>query len=299
MKKFICCSTLITLLQLLLTAPCFAQSPSATGDQGCGQLITIDTHDSSATRYAFLAPSDHGLANASITLVLLAGGSGYVDLDDKACPRALKGNALIRMIPLFSELGFATALVDAPSDYHSVDGLGGFRIANQHAQDLGKIIADLRTRTQGAVWLISTSRGTISAVNAASRLSNPSAPDGVVLASALMFGQNGARISWVAQSVFDLPLEDIHIPLLVLGHARDNCIRSPAHLMGNILARTKSPRQQMHTVTGGPGGQGPESVSACEGRSPHGYIGQEKEVAGGIAQFVRGGSYPPSPVDSQ
>ncbi len=36
---------------------------------------------------------------------------------------------------------------------------------------------------------------------------------------------------------------------------------------------------------------GAPAIEACEGRSPHGFIGQEAEVAAGIARFVLGGKY--------
>lgn len=183
-------------------------------------------------------------------------------------------------------------VVSSPASHHGEDGLGGFRIQAQHAEDLGKVIADVRARTKGAIWLAGTSRGSISAVNAASRLSGPSAPDGVVLTSALMSGQSGTKKAWVTQSVFDLKLEAITVPLLVVGHAADKCLRSPASLMGNITAQTSSAREQVVTVTGGPGNSAGESLTeACEGRTPHGFIGQEAEVASGIARFIVGGKY--------
>jgi hypothetical protein len=33
------------------------------------------------------------------------------------------------------------------------------------------------------------------------------------------------------------------------------------------------------------------SIEACEGGAPHGFIGQEAEVASGIARFIHGGKY--------
>jgi hypothetical protein len=107
----------------------------------------------------------------------------------------------------------------------------------------------------------------------------------------LMVGQHGAKKGWVAQTVFDLPLEDIRLPTLVVGHAADACLRSPASRMDEISARTEGVREQVVTVTGGPGRLGPPSLNACEGRSPHGYVDQEAEVAEGIARFIRGGRY--------
>ena len=254
----------------------------------CGEVLAIEAQPGSTLRYAFMAPS--GTA-APITFLLLAGGHGFVDLDAQGCARKLKGNSLIRSMPLFQAADFGTALVDAPTGFQGEDGLGGYRIEARHAQDLGRVIADVRAKTRGAVWVLGTSRGAISAVNAASRLTGDAAPDGVVLTSSVVSGQVGARKPWVAHSVFDLPLENIRQPLLVLGHAADACIRSPAALMDRITARAPSVREQVVTVTGGPGGAHLSSVDACEGRSPHGFIEQEAEAADGIARFVRGGRY--------
>jgi hypothetical protein len=259
----------------------------------CGEVVSVEAHDRSTLRYAFVPPSGGQAAEPSgpVTLLLLAGGAGHLDLDAQGCARKLKGNSLVRSIPVFTEAGFGTALVDAPSDFHGEDGLGGFRTDARHAQDIGQVIAGLRTRTRGTVWVVGTSRGAISAANAAARLAGPAAPDGLVLTSALMAGQAGAKKAWVAQSVFDLPLEDITVPVLVVGHAADTCVRSPPNLMDRIVARTRGPRQQLVTVTGGPARPAPVGLDACEGRSPHGFVEQEAEVAAGIARFVRGGRY--------
>lgn len=266
---------------------CLAQAPSGAP---CGEVVTLDTRDGHTQRFTWVPPS--GAAPSSpITLVLLPGGGGHLDLDAQGCARKLAGNSLVRSIPLFSAAGFGLALVDAPSGLQGEDGLGGFRTDPRHAQDLGQVVAQLRSRTRGEVWVVGTSRGAISAANAASRLSGAAAPDGVVLTSALMAGQPGARKPWVAQSVFDLPLENIRLPLLVVGHAADTCVRSPPGLMAQLAERTRSPRQQVVTVSGGPGAPARTGVDACEGRTPHGFLDQEAEVATGIARFVRGSTY--------
>ena len=266
-----------------------AQSQPAAG---CGEVVTIETHDRTTTRYALAYPQPAPPENARTALILLPGGGGHLNLDDGGCPRALTGNSLVRSAPLFHSAGFVTALVDSPSDHTGDEGLGGFRIEAEHAADLGKVIADVRTRTKASsVWIVGTSRGSISAANAASRLSGPAAPDGVVLTSALMSGNNRARLSWVADTVFSLPLENIRMPILIVGHAEDQCIRTPVRLMPDIAERTQGVREQVVTVTGGPGWPGTSGVEACVGRSPHGYIGQEAEVVSGIARFIKGGTY--------
>jgi hypothetical protein len=277
------------MLGLVYAPPSPAQA-SAALPGACGEVVAVETHGRTTTRYALAYPQAMHAEGARIAMVLLAGGGGHLDLDEQGCPRALKGNSLVRSLPLFRDAGFITALVDTPSDYKGDEGLGAFRVSTQHADDLGKVIADVRERTKASVWVVGTSRGAISAVNAASRLAGPALPDGVVLTSALMVGSTG-RTVWTAHTVFDLPLEAIKSPVLVIGHEADRCLRSPASLMGRIVARTNGAREQVVVVTGGPGTPGAVDLNACEGRTPHGFLEQEAEVAAGMARFIRGGSY--------
>jgi pimeloyl-ACP methyl ester carboxylesterase len=245
----------------------------------CGEVITLQTHDGTTTRYALSAPP-----KAAGTLILLPGGGGHADLDAQGCAQKLKGNSLIRSQPLFHAEGFATALVDAPSDYHGEDGLGAFRARPAHADDLRKVIADVRARVKGPVWVVGTSRGAISAANAAARVKDI---DGVVLTSPVTVGTARGRKAWTAQTVHDNPLEDIAVPLLLVSHAGDGCFRSPPAGARGVADRYKGPRSQVVVVSGGTPGRG----DACEGRSPHGFNGLEAEVAAGIARFARGGRY--------
>jgi hypothetical protein len=263
----------------------------ANGESACGEVVKLRTHDRTTTLYSLGVPTTKG--QERITLVLLVGRGGHLNLDRSGCPRALKGNSLVRSLPHFHAAGFATALVDAPSDYPGEDGLRGFRLTAKHADDLGKVIADVRQRNGGSIWLVGTSRGTISAANAAVRLASPMAADGLVLTSPITSGGKGVRRPWAVQTVFDVRLAAIRMPVLVIGHAADTCIRTPPGLNGRITARINGVREQVVTVTGGGAGRGgrQRSVDACQGRTPHGFLGQEAEVAAGIARFVRGGTY--------
>lgn len=255
----------------------------------CGAVVSIATHDGTTTRYSFGAPQGDGKPHAA--LLLLAGEGGVVNLDDGGCARALKGNSLVRSAAIFRALGFATAVVDAPSDHNKdEDGLRGFRSDAKHADDLGLIVAQLRQRTGAPVWILGTSRGSISAVNAASRLKGAAAPDGIVLTSALMAGGRGNKY-WVRDTVFDHELSAITVPLLLIGHGGDKCLRSPPEEMPRLFGRISSARKQLVTVTGGPGWKGGYSLKACVGRAPHGFNKQDREVAEGIARFVVGGTY--------
>ena len=272
----------MTLMSSVHTRPAGAQTNGP-----CGLAVAVATDDGSRTTYSLAGLSD----TARAALVLLAGGGGFLDLDDQGCTRKLKGNTLVRSRTLFHRHGFVTALVDAPSDHQKKDGLGGFRITSRHAQNIGRVITDVRDRTGLPVWPIGTSRGTISAANAASRLAGAGAPNGLVLTSPVTSGRQGARKPWVAQTVFSVRLESIRMPVLVIAHAADKCIRTPPSLAGEITEKTNGEREQAVVVTGGPGADGDQSVKACQGRTPHGFVGQEAEVADGITRFIRDGRY--------
>jgi hypothetical protein len=274
-------------MRALLLAVLVAAVPAAGASAaGCGEVVQVATHGTT-TRYALTARP-----GAPAALMLLVGGGGILELDNAGCPRALSHNVLIRMMPFFQEAGLVTALVDAPSDVHGEDGLAGFRLASQHAEDLGKIIADLRARTGAPVWMLGHSRGTISAANAAARLKGTAAPDGVVLLSAMMVGDASKKRPFVAQTVFDAPLDAITIPILAIGHEADSCVRSPARRLGSLVARTRSVRPESAVVAGGPVAPGrAPSVGDCGVGDPHDFVAQEAELAAGILRFVGGGTF--------
>ena len=105
---------LISVLLMLASARAvsIAQPSAAPPANSCGDVITLETHERTTTRYTLAqgAPAQE----ARIALVLLVGGGGNINLDDKGCPRSLSRNVLMRMRPLFHGAGFVTALVDAP-----------------------------------------------------------------------------------------------------------------------------------------------------------------------------------------
>lgn len=283
-------SNSIVFVLFLFSAISVLVPPANAAATVCGEVVSVATHERTTTRYALSRGESAG--GAPIALVLLVGGGGDINLDDQGCPRALSHNILMRMAPLFRRAGFITALVDAPSDAIGGDGLADYRNTAQHAADLAKVIVDVRSRTDGAVWLLGHSRGSLSAGNAAARLTGTAAPDGVVLLSAIMVGDARAKKLLARQSVFDLPLPAIKAPLLMIGHGADNCERSPAALMEKLTAQSQSARQQAVTITGGPikPGRSP-SLAACEVREPHDFVDQEAEVAASVERFIRGASY--------
>ena len=267
-------------LALLLALLC---ANVATAQTRCGELRHFDPPVGGKFSVSIATPQ----AAPTMALVLLAGGTGLVDLDEAGCARALRGNSLVRAVPSFVAGGAVTALVDAPAEWRGQHGLSTFRLEPDHAEALGLAVRALRETYRVPVWIVGTSRGAISAANAAARLQGANAPDGAILTAPVSAGGRG-NLPFVSQDVFQLPLARISIPLFVLGHANDACVRSPPGNVPRIVeAASASPRKRATIMTGGPGAPA-NDPQACEGRSPHGFEGQQDEMVSHILRFARG-----------
>ena len=279
------------------SACALAQTDRGADVPACGTVVDLSVRNGAQLRYSWVAgqplTDSAGKPTAAVAAILLVGGGGWVDIDQAGCPQRLKGNILVRTAPRLRAAGVTTVLVDAPSDWPGDDGLAGFRIQAPHAADLGRVVADIRARTGArTVWLIGHSRGSLSAANAAARLSGTEAPDGVVLASAMLVGENSKRKPWVAQTVFDTDIKNFRGALLLVGHAADNCVRSVPEQMDAVLAGANAARAQAVRVTGGPrpAGRAP-SLSACEVHEPHDFVEQDGLFADGVLRFIQGGRF--------
>lgn len=210
-------------------------------------------------------------------VVLFAGGDGNLRLDELGKPGWGADNFLVRSRALFVARGFVTAVPDAPSDRRKKGLAGDYRAGPEHAADVGVLVSFLKERYGQPVWLMGTSRGAISAANAASRLGAGQVA-GLVLASGVTRdGRNGPGLRSVA-------LDFIRMPVLILHHAGDACPNSPPDDARNLpQAFSASSRVQFIELRGGEAGT-PDA--RCGGRSHHGFLGMEDEVVGRIADWI-------------
>src|SRR5262249_10200879 len=102
---------------------------------------------------------------AKATVMLLTGGEGGLAAKN-GIPTSQ--NFLIRSRDLFAEQGFHVAVVSRPTDVP--DMKGDFRTSATHMEDLAKVIAQVKNELATPVWIVGTSRGSISATAAAIRL---------------------------------------------------------------------------------------------------------------------------------
>lgn len=202
------------------------------------------------------------VANPAATLLLFPGGSGVVS--------KVRGNFLVRTVPQFTALGVTVAVVDAPSDQSN--GMSNtFRMSAEHGADITAVITAMRQRAAVPVWLVGTSRGTISAAALGARLGPPLIA-GVVLTSTV----------WRA-AIPQIPLETIRVPVLVVHNQNDGCFESPFTDAAPGVARLRAaPAKELITVSGGMSRSAP-----CEALSPHGYYGIEGQVVPPIVAWIK------------
>jgi len=236
-------------------------------------IVTLSTRAGVTQSYLLAAP-EAGKARA--VAVLFPGGAGKTDLERETARKVLdRGNFLVRTRRLLAASGVAAVVLDAPSDQPS--GMDdGFRLGGAHTEDIGKVVADLKTRFPGVpVFLVGTSRGTISAASAGSRLGT--AVDGVVLSATLFLASRRQP----GLSGFDF--SSIPVPLLFVHHVDDGCDYTP-----HSAAKRLADRYPVVSVSGGL----PPQSKPCEAMSAHGFLGREADTVDAIAKWMLKQPYP-------
>jgi pimeloyl-ACP methyl ester carboxylesterase len=242
------------------------------------ELVTVALREGATQTYLLAVPA----ARARAVALLFPGGFGKVDLTAFAGRlKPERGNFLIRARRHFVERGVATAVLDAPSD--QPNGMPDeFRLQARHADDVARVIADLRARVPEApVFLVGTSRGSVSAAAVGARLGG-TAVAGVALTSS-MFRAAGARSAEPGPGLSHFDFASLRVPVLVVHHREDGCFASP---YGDAYLLAK--RFPLVSVKGGL----PARSRPCEALSAHGYLGKEAETVDAIVAWMRGRPYP-------
>ncbi|MBI1725248.1 MAG: hypothetical protein HYR52_06395 [Candidatus Tectomicrobia bacterium] len=207
-------------------------------------------------------------------VLLFPGGNGANSFRKQGDKFRLGNNFLVRTAPLFVQEGFVAAIVDAPSDHSS--GMGdGFRTGTEHLADIQAAVDHLAKEGIGNIFLVGTSRGTLSVAYLATRLKHPQVK-GYVLTSGM-------------DAISGLPLEEITTPALIVHHSDDGCRLTTYSGAQAAYARlARSARKHFITVSGG---DTPIS-QPCQALSAHGFLGKEREVVRAIAQWLKGEAAP-------
>lgn len=208
------------------------------------------------------------------SVILFSGGGGSLAITPDGIGRT--GNFLVRNRYRFAARDLQVIIADKPDD---TGDLHGIRTTPDHAADVAAIIALARQRLARPVWLVGTSRGTISAANAGARLEAAAGPDGLVLLASVTRSGNRGQ-----DALTDVDLERITVPVLLLHHRDDGCYVSPAGDLPSLAqAFRQAPGVDSRLLEGGrEAGHRP-----CGANTRHGFLGIEEEVVDFVAGWIR------------
>jgi pimeloyl-ACP methyl ester carboxylesterase len=214
------------------------------------------------------------------SVILLAGGHGILDLDQKGKIGWGAGNQLVRTRAEYAKAGFVTATPDVTADLKAVEGgVSGFRWSAQYATDLGELIKHLR-KTAPPVYLIGTSRAALSVPNAAARLTGDAAPDAIVITSGMLVHIHDKQQS--AEKEVGR-LGRIKQPTLLVYHEKDACPHTPASSAERFRKLlTGAKKVDIKFLNGGTARGDP-----CESRHYHGFEGIDGEVVRTITDWLK------------
>jgi len=237
------------------------------------EIVTLSTRGSVTQSY-FLTSMPKQLQAIA---VLFPGSGGLIELrSEGGQPKFAGGNFLVRSRSEFINRGVIAAIVDAPSDQQGGWGMTDeFRLGEKHLVDITRVVSNLKERFAAVpVFLIGTSRGTISAAAVGARLG--SQIGGVVLTSSL-FRAVPARSREPGPGLSRFDFASISVPLLFAHHVSDRCQFTPYDDAARL-----SEKYPLITVWGGL----PPQSTECEARSQHGFFGKEPETVEQIVNWM-------------
>lgn len=205
-------------------------------------------------------------------VVMFPGGDGVIGVrNDGSILRP--DNFLVRTQPEWLAQGFVFVAVDAASQRV---GQRGDRVGPENVRAIAKIIAAVRQRTAASIWLLGNSAGAPAAVAGAAALPKGSIA-GVVISSPV-------SVPGSHDTVFDVDLARIAVPVLVQIHSGDTCRYTPPANAARIKAAlTTAPVVDVQVFSGG---SWPRS-GPCEAFGHHGFVGIEDQVVDAAADWIR------------
>lgn len=246
-----------------------------------GCLLLVCSVVAHADGQAFKVPTRPGVETsvyweaqdgAKATVFLFTGGNGGFGkvVDGKPTSR----NFLARSVALFLADGFNVAIFGLPSDTPALDYSD--RVNEKHLADVRAALEFVRSKSPAPIWLVGTSRGTISATYVAIGSTGDPGIAGLVLTSSVTaYKKQGA--------VPTQNLAALKLPVLVVHHAKDACPICQPYEVDWIMKGLKNAAVKKSVlVTGGVNPSG----DVCEALHYHGFIGQEKEVVDLMANWM-------------
>lgn len=234
------------------------------------QWSTIQSASGNGTIPIFSIYSEGSTA----TVVLLPGGPFTIGNKNADTGRPDGINFLVRTVDLFSSEKLNVVLMGKPSRAGDL-WTGRSRESDHHGSDVMQVV-EFAKELKKPVWLVGTSLGAISAVNAA-LIDKRSLLSGIVLSS-MTFRANKNS------GVLSMSVEKLTIPILISGHEKDECPSSNPKLIDELKAKlTSSKKVGVAMISSGNN----PTEKPCGPKHWHGYINAEAEAVRSIADFIR------------
>lgn len=235
------------------------------------RVESIPTREGVSQSYWLLEPEGRPRAIA----IMILGGDGQLRFDANG-PTSQRNNFLMRIRADMLRAGFLLAYPDKPSDQGPLDN---FRTDRRHAEDIKALILALKTRAEAPVFVIGTSRGTVSVANAAARI-EPTLLAGALFTTTIFDRTEGM---YRFHSVHDVALEQIRVPVLELHHQDDQCyITLAAGIPRFMAALSNAPRRDSIILSGGK----PAESDPCGALAPHGFFGVQDQAARKMIEWI-------------
>jgi pimeloyl-ACP methyl ester carboxylesterase len=256
-----------TIAPIIVATAAFLFQGVPTAQAADDEIVTIDSRPNVTVSFAVTRPD----TEPKVAAILFAGGNGKLRLWQGRGLRT--NNFLVRSRGLFAKGGVLVVTVDAPSDRRE-EGLDDFRDSAEHRTDITAVLRWLRAQTRVPVWLIGTSRGTVSVAHLAARLP----VDGAVFTASVTRASRRRPAT-----VYEGDLENMKMPVLLAHHREDLCGVTPVANVPDVAGRLRNAVKTETLLF--EGGKPPES-GACQARSAHGFFGIEDEVVGAIVRWM-------------
>ena len=222
------------------------------------QVVDFVTRKDSRQRILFITPRKPKAA-----VILFAGGGGTIGIQSDGSIVS-DGNFLVRSRERFVKHGYMTAVFDAPSDQTT---LRDNRTESWHVWDVATVVAYIKKRYGLKVWLVGTSRGTMTVGYVGAKINK--FIDGVAFTSSM-------------DDVVNLPIASITVPAFVLHHADDDCfVTQPVSAKDIVKGLKKSTKTKLVYLKGGI-----DQGRSCGAQAYHGFNGIEDQAVKTITDFI-------------
>jgi hypothetical protein len=212
--------------------------------------------------------------NAKATVILLPGRDA--DMSRVIDGEPTSNNFLSRSRDYFFNNNFNVILVFRASDLTSIDFDYNYR-QTTHVSEIEKVINFANQQFKKPIWLIGTSRGTISAVATAIKLGNKKVK-GLVLTSTLTSHNIGTT------PIEFLAINTLKMPILMIHHIKDACLLTVPNDASTIFTKfTSSTIKKFIMITEGSDPAG----DPCLPLHWHGYINYEEETVKIISEWIK------------